>query len=79
MPCDDRESYTGIRAVQARLGKQKLTPLPAEASEGGPGYGHYMAACVARFLELFGRLPSRNAACSRVGVPPPLACACCSL
>ena len=49
--------YPGIRAVQARLGKHKFHPLPAEASEGEPGFDDYMAACTIRFVMLFDRMP----------------------
>ena len=41
-PDDIEEMYPGIRAVQARLGKHKFHPLPAEASEGEPGFDDYI-------------------------------------
>ena len=54
--------YPDIRAVQARRGKHKLPPpLPAEASEGEPGYDDYMVACTVRFLVLFNRVRMRSA------------------
>ena len=58
-PDDIGEMYPGIRAVQARLGKHKLHPLPAEALDGEPGFDDYMAACTIRFvvLVLFDRKP----------------------
>ena len=57
IPDDVEAMYPGIRAVQARLGKHKFHPLPAEASEGEPGFDDYMAACAIRFVVLFDRMP----------------------
>jgi hypothetical protein len=57
IPDDVEAMYPGIRAVQARLGKHKFHPLPAEASEGESGFDDYMAACTIRFVGLFDRMP----------------------
>ena len=72
IPGEVKESYPGTRTMQARLGKQKPTSLPAEATAttwqpASPA----SCSCLAAFRP-------RNATCSRVGVPPPLACVYCS-
>ena len=77
IPDDIEEMYPGIRAVQALQGKHKLHPLPAEASEGEPGFDDYMAACTIRFVGCLTACHVRSALAPSRVCPLSLACVCC--